>query len=63
MAAAEVTTLVIEKGTYFEATFTLFDPDQSTAVLSGLTTNTQKRQHMKNLVRQLQPERELLDYL
>jgi len=39
MAAAEVTTLIIEKGTYFEATFTLFDPDQSTAVLSGLTTS------------------------
>jgi hypothetical protein len=38
MAAAEVTTLVIEKGTYFEATFNLFDPDQSSSVLTGLTT-------------------------
>lgn len=38
MAAAEVTTLVIEKGTYFEATFNLFDPDQSSTVLTGLTT-------------------------
>lgn len=38
MAAAEVTTLIIEKGTYFEATFSLFDPDQSSTVLAGLTT-------------------------
>lgn len=28
----------IERGTDFEATFNLFDPDQSVAVLSGLTT-------------------------
>ena len=38
MAVAEVTNIVIEKGTDFEATFNLFDPDQSAAVLSGLTT-------------------------
>jgi len=38
MAAAEVTTLIIEKGTHFEATFNLFDPDQSSTVLAGLTT-------------------------
>jgi hypothetical protein len=29
---------LIEKGTDFEATFNLFDPDQSATVLSGLTT-------------------------
>ena len=38
MAVAEITNIVIEKGTDFEATFNLFDPDQSTAVLSGLST-------------------------
>mgnify|MGYP003343448977 CR=1 FL=1 len=38
MAVAEITNLVIDKGTDFEATFNLFDPDQSTSVLSGLTT-------------------------
>jgi hypothetical protein len=38
MAVAEITNLVIEKGTDFEATFNLFDPDQSTSVLTGLTT-------------------------
>lgn len=38
MAVAEVTNIVIEKGTDFEATFNLFDPDQSSAVLTGLTT-------------------------
>jgi hypothetical protein len=38
MAVAEITNIVIEKGTNFEATFNLFDPDQSAAVLSGLTT-------------------------
>jgi hypothetical protein len=38
MAVAEVTNIVIEKGTDFEATFNLFDPDQSTTILSGLTT-------------------------
>lgn len=38
MAVAEVTNVVIEKGTHFEATFNLFDPDQSSAVLSGLST-------------------------
>jgi hypothetical protein len=38
MAVAEITNIVIEKGTDFEATFNLFDPDQSVSVLSGLTT-------------------------
>jgi len=38
MAVAEVTNIVIEKGTDFEATFNLFDPDQSATVLSGLST-------------------------
>ncbi len=38
MAVAEITNIVIEKGTDFEATFSLFEPDQSTAVLAGLTT-------------------------
>lgn len=38
MAVAEITNIVIEKGTYFEATFNLFDPNQSASVLSGLTT-------------------------
>ncbi len=38
MAVAEITNIVIEKGTDFEATFNLFDPDQSASVLSGLTT-------------------------
>jgi hypothetical protein len=38
MAVAEITNLVIEKGTDFEATFNLFGPDQSATVLSGLTT-------------------------
>lgn len=38
MAVAEITNLVIEKGTDFDATFNLFDPDQSSTVLSGLTT-------------------------
>jgi len=38
MAVAEVTNIVIEKGTDFEATFNLFDPDQSATVLAGLST-------------------------
>lgn len=38
MAVAEINNIVIEKGTDFEATFNLFDPDQSASVLSGLTT-------------------------
>jgi hypothetical protein len=38
MAVAEITNIVIEKGTDFEATFNLFDPDSSASVLSGLTT-------------------------
>lgn len=39
MAVAEITNVVIEKGTYFEAIFSLFDPDQSSSILSGLTTS------------------------
>jgi hypothetical protein len=38
MAVAEITNVVIEKGTDFEATFNLFDSDQSASILSGLTT-------------------------
>jgi hypothetical protein len=38
MAVAEINNIVIEKGTDFEATFNLFDSDQSATVLSGLTT-------------------------
>lgn len=38
MAVAEITNIVIEKGTHFEATFNLFDPDQSSSVLTGLST-------------------------
>lgn len=38
MAVAEITNLVIEKGTDFEATFNLFDPDSSSTVLTGLST-------------------------
>lgn len=38
MAVAEITNLIIEKGTYFEATFNLFEADSSSAILSGLTT-------------------------
>ena len=38
MAVAEITNIVIEKGTHFEATFNLFNPNQSASVLSGLTT-------------------------
>jgi hypothetical protein len=38
MAVYEVNNLVIEKGTDFEATFNLFDSDNSSSILSGLTT-------------------------
>ena len=38
MAVAEITNIVIEKGTDFDATFNLFDPDQSASILSGLST-------------------------
>lgn len=38
MAVSEITNIVIEKGTDFEVTFSLFDLDQSSIVLSGLTT-------------------------
>lgn len=39
MAVAEINNIVIEKGTYFEATFNLFSPDNSVAFLDGLTTS------------------------
>jgi len=38
MAVAEVTNIVIEKGTNFEVTFNLFDSDASASSLAGLTT-------------------------
>ena len=38
MAVAEVTNIVIEKGTNFEVTFNLFNSDASASSLSGLTT-------------------------
>jgi len=38
MAVAEITNIVIEKGTDFEATFNLFNPDSSSTALTGLTT-------------------------
>jgi hypothetical protein len=42
MAVAEITNIIIEKGTDFEATFSLFNPDQSASILSGLTTTYAK---------------------
>lgn len=38
MAVAEITNIVIEKGTDFDATFNLFEPDQSATVLTGIAT-------------------------
>ena len=38
MAVAEITNIVIEKGTFFEATFSLFEPDDSAVNLLGITT-------------------------
>lgn len=38
MAVAEITNLTIEKGTFFEATFNLFEPDSSSVNLVGITT-------------------------
>jgi hypothetical protein len=38
MAVAEITNIVIEKGTFFEATFSLFEPDSSAVNLLGITT-------------------------
>lgn len=38
MAVAEISNIVIEKGTYFEATFSLFEPDSSATSLVGITT-------------------------
>ena len=37
MSVAEITNINIDKGTYFEVTFNLFDPDQSASVLTALT--------------------------
>lgn len=37
-AVPEVTNLVIEKGTDFEASFNIFNEDSSIAILSGVTT-------------------------
>lgn len=42
MAVAEITTLIIDKGTDFETEFTLFNPDNSAASLAGLTTTYAK---------------------
>jgi hypothetical protein len=42
MAIAENTNLTIYKGTDFEATFNLFEPDNTTAVLSNLGTTYAK---------------------
>lgn len=42
MAVAEITNIIIEKGTDFEVTFNLFNPDQSASILSGLTTTYAK---------------------
>jgi hypothetical protein len=38
MAVYEISNLTVEKGTYFEATFNLFNPDSSVSILSGLTS-------------------------
>jgi hypothetical protein len=46
MSVAEISNLVIYKGTDFSATFNLFNPDSSAAILSGLTTSYAKiRKH------------------
>lgn len=37
MAVAEITNVVIEKGTHFEGVFNLFDPDQSATALTDVT--------------------------
>jgi hypothetical protein len=38
MAVYEISNLTVEKGTYFEATFNLFNSDNSVSILTGLTT-------------------------
>lgn len=38
MAVYENNSLTIEKGTDFEVTFNLFDPDNTATILTGLTT-------------------------
>jgi hypothetical protein len=46
MAVAEITNIIIEKGTDFEVTFNLFESDSSAAVLSQLgTTYASIRKH------------------
>jgi hypothetical protein len=40
MAVAEITNLVIEKGTDFEAIFNLFEPDNSSASLAGIASTS-----------------------
>jgi hypothetical protein len=40
MAVAEVTNLIIEKGTFFEATFNLFEPDSSAVNLLGVSVTS-----------------------
>lgn len=49
MAVAEINHITIDKGTYFEGTFNLFDPDESATVLAGLTTTYARiRKHSKS---------------
>ncbi len=40
MAVYEINNLVIDKGTYFEATFNLFEQDNSAAILVGVSSTT-----------------------
>ena len=50
MSVYEITSLVIEKGTYFETKFNLFEPDNTEAILNGLTTSYAKiRKHSASL--------------
>lgn len=42
MAVAEITNLIIQKGTDFEVSFNLFNDDSSIATLAGLTTTYAK---------------------
>ena len=45
MAVAEVTNIVIEKGTDFDATFIVFNSDDSAASLSGASVIAKIRKH------------------
>lgn len=50
MSVYEITSLVIEKGTYFDANFNLFQSDNSVAILSGLSTTYAKiRKHSASI--------------